>query len=235
MDKETHKKICGAKRKNAEGKVCQKSPAKGRTRCRFHGGASLSGIASPTFKHGRYSKVLPTGLRKKFEEAGKDPLLLSHEPELKLLDVKISDLIGELGQGGGLEATAELQKAWKEFQAAKLAGDETRVATCISTMNGIFQRGKSVADIWQQILDCIEARRKILESESKRLKEQGQTMGVEQLLAIIEYIVDVIRQSVLKYADRDTASKILSKVTGDIGAMVSGSVPRSAATERLLA
>jgi hypothetical protein len=235
MDKETHKKICGAKRKNAEGKVCQNSPAKGRTRCRFHGGASLSGIASPTFKHGRYSKVLPTGLRKKFEEAGKDPLLLSHEPELKLLDVKISDLIGELGQGGGPETSAELQKAWKEFLAANVAGDEARVATCLSTMDGIFQRGNSVAGIWRQIFDCIEARRKILESESKRLKDQGQTMGVEQILALIEYLVDVIHQSVTRYADRDTAKKILSKVTTDIGAVVSGSVPRSAATMRLLA
>jgi len=127
---------------------------------------------------------------------------------------------------GFLCTTKTLALKWK---------DEDRVATCISTMNGIFQRGKSVADIWRQILDCIEARRKILESESKRLKDQGQTMGVEQLLAIIEYIVDVINKAVRKYADRETAPKILSQITGDLGAMVSGSVPRSAATMRLLA
>jgi hypothetical protein len=227
--------VCGARLRRKPGRLCQRKPLKGKSRCGLHGGKSLAGVASARYKHGRYSKVLPTGLLKKFEEAGKDPLLLSHEPELKLLDVKLSDLIGELRQGGGPETSAKLQKAWKELQAANLAEDEARVSTCISTLEGIFQRGNSVADIWRQILDCIEARRKILESESKRLKDQGQTMGVEQLLAIIEYIVDVINKAVRKYADRDTAHKILSQITGDIGAMVSGSVPRSAATERLLA
>ena len=131
-------KQCGAKTR--KGGQCKRSPSAGRTRCRLHGGATPSGVGSPHFKHGRYSKVLPTGLRKKFEEAGKDPLLLSHEPELKLLDVKLSELIGELGQGGGPETFAELQKAWKELQAANLAEDEARISTCISTIDGIFQR-----------------------------------------------------------------------------------------------
>ena len=96
MEKE--KNICGARRRNAEGKVCQLPPAKGRTRCRFHGGATLRGIASPTFKHGRYSKVLPRGLRKRFEEAGRDTFLFSNKPELKLLDVKLSELVADLGR-----------------------------------------------------------------------------------------------------------------------------------------
>ena len=122
MDKETHKKICGAKRKNAEGKVCQLPPAKGRTRCRYHGGASLSGIASPTFKHGRYSKVLPTGLRKKFEEAGKDPMLLSHEPELKLLDVKLSELIGELETGRRTGSHRRTAKGLERITSSQFSG-----------------------------------------------------------------------------------------------------------------
>lgn len=231
--KEETPKLCGAKLRKKDA-TCRQRPMKGRKKCRLHGGASLSGIASPTFKHGRYSKVLPTGLRKKFEDAGRDPFLLSHEPELKLLDVKLSELIGELGQDGGSGAFPELQKAWKELQSATLAGDESRVATCKSTLDGIFQRGMSDTGIWRQILDCIEARRKILESESKRLKEQGQSMSVEQLLAIIEYIVDVIRESVLKYADRVTGQQILAKVTADLRTMVSKSDPSSGRTTRCL-
>ena len=51
---------CGAK--NRQGNPCQKWPIKGRTRCRNHGGKSLIGTASPSFKTGTYSKWLPRNL-----------------------------------------------------------------------------------------------------------------------------------------------------------------------------
>lgn len=45
---------CGAKTRS--GVPCQNAPM-GNGRCRMHGGKSLSGIAHPNYKHGRYSKV----------------------------------------------------------------------------------------------------------------------------------------------------------------------------------
>ena len=44
---------CGAKTR--AGTPCRRRPCPGRTRCRLHGGLSLSGTASPRFKHGGYS------------------------------------------------------------------------------------------------------------------------------------------------------------------------------------
>ena len=54
---------CGAKNRN--GNPCQKWPLNGRTRCKNHGGKSLRGVASPSFKNGRYSKMLPRDLIRK--------------------------------------------------------------------------------------------------------------------------------------------------------------------------
>jgi hypothetical protein len=52
------KKLFGSATCNAKtraGGLCQNAPmANGR--CRMHGGKSLRGIASPRYKHGRYSK-----------------------------------------------------------------------------------------------------------------------------------------------------------------------------------
>lgn len=45
--------ICDAK--NRRGKRCRALAIKGRTKCRFHGGKSLSGTAHPNYKHGMYS------------------------------------------------------------------------------------------------------------------------------------------------------------------------------------
>ena len=51
---------CGAK--NRQGNPCQKWPIRGRNRCRNHGGKSLRGVDSPSFKNGRHSKLLPRNL-----------------------------------------------------------------------------------------------------------------------------------------------------------------------------
>jgi len=53
--------------KTRAGGLCQNAPmANGR--CRMHGGKSLRGIASPRFKHGRYSKDLVARLAGRYLE-----------------------------------------------------------------------------------------------------------------------------------------------------------------------
>src|SRR5258708_37054514 len=46
-----------------------------REECYHHGGKTPRGIASPNFKHGRYSKSLPARMRERYEEALADPHL----------------------------------------------------------------------------------------------------------------------------------------------------------------
>jgi hypothetical protein len=48
-------------------------------RCRLHGGKTPGGIASPHWKHGRYSRYVPNGLRRDYERTVADPELLSIE------------------------------------------------------------------------------------------------------------------------------------------------------------
>ncbi len=45
---------CGAKTRS--GAPCKKPPLTGKTRCRLHGGMSLSGKDHPNFKHGHFTK-----------------------------------------------------------------------------------------------------------------------------------------------------------------------------------
>lgn len=46
---------CGAKTRNSG--LCTKPPLKGRTRCRNHGGLSLSGVDHWNYKHGQETKI----------------------------------------------------------------------------------------------------------------------------------------------------------------------------------
>jgi hypothetical protein len=49
------KTTCGARTR--AGGYCKNAPIGDTGRCRMHGGKSLSGIAHPNYKHGKYSKV----------------------------------------------------------------------------------------------------------------------------------------------------------------------------------
>lgn len=60
-------RICGAKTR--AGSPCKNWGQRGSGRCRMHGGKSLYSIASPSFKHGWYSRYQPwVSLRRQEEE-----------------------------------------------------------------------------------------------------------------------------------------------------------------------
>ena len=143
-----NKRICGAKRKHGNGQTCQLPPAKGRTRCRFHGGHSPVGIASATWKTGRYSKYFPTGLRKKYEAFLNDPQTLNLNHEIATCDTHMTELIAELAQ-----ATKENQPAetiWNRI----LSGMEARRRLVESQRKYEIDMGRMLSADKAPAIDC---------------------------------------------------------------------------------
>lgn len=80
-------------------------------RCRLHGGKSLAGVAAPAFRHGRYSRVLPTGLADVYHRLlATDDLVALHD-ELALLQARVAELCARLDDGGDARAI------WEEVRA----------------------------------------------------------------------------------------------------------------------
>lgn len=69
---------------------------RGRNVCLAHGGKTPRGVASPHFKTGRYSRSLPGHLLAAYEEALRDPRLLSLQDELALTDAMICELLSQV-------------------------------------------------------------------------------------------------------------------------------------------
>lgn len=228
-------KQCGAQLRKKPGVFCKKPPIKGKRRCRLHGGKSLGGIASGQFKHGRYSRYLPKDLRKIYEETKHDPQLLSHEPDLRLMDTRLHGLIQNLDNTASLEAFSRAQQEWEKLEQAQDRGDLAEMGRLMFKLRDLMRVTTPSGPIWDQIIAVTEQRRRHLESESRRIQQASNSMSGEQILALIEYIVDVLRSSVSKYADRFIATKILQQVTTDIGVVVSRPDQASPSTARLLA
>jgi hypothetical protein len=163
-------KRCNAHSKRT-GAPCGAVAMKGRDKCKNHGGHSLKGIASPTFKDGKRSKYmhLPEHLSARVGEYINDHKLIELRENIAVTDTRITELYERLRH----DASRELNDA-----------------------------------VWDKITNLFEQRRRLVESESKRLKDSQQTITSEQFLIFIQFILSVIKENV---TDRQQLNKISEK------------------------
>src|SRR5205807_10211401 len=77
---------CNAK--NRRGVQCKNPSIAPTTKCRFHGGLSLRGMAAPQYKNGMHSKYLPKHLKEDYEAALADPDMLYLKSQVALLGTR---------------------------------------------------------------------------------------------------------------------------------------------------
>lgn len=200
-------KACGAKKKN--GTPCQMA-AMPNGRCRLHGGLTPNGMQSPSFKTGRYSKVLPARLASKYQEALADTALLELREEISLVDTRLADLIGRVESGESGEVWRQLRSAYSEFTKNRSRGDAPGMAEHLGTIESLIIRGLADYAAWQDISQTLEQRRKLVESERKRLVEMQQMITTEQAMIMLAAITDTVRRHV---TDRDALAAISADIT----------------------
>ena len=110
-------------------------------RCLNHGGKSLSGIASPSYKHGRYSTALPTGLIPRFEASMADPDLLDQRAELALLDARIEELLGLMQANGETARWSDAKAGYQRIQVASHARRPVAAAAALTELGALLDRG----------------------------------------------------------------------------------------------
>ncbi len=196
-----------------EPRACRrKVPVQGQ-RCKFHGGKSLAGPAAPAYKHGRHSKYLPTRLVERYGEAVGDPELLALRAEIALVDVRLSELLERLATGESQTLWAQLGAAFEQLHQAYTAQDASDFAPALKALGGIIEQGGREDQVWEGIGKLLEQRRRLVESERKRLVDMQQMLTAEQAMILLTVVVDVIRQNV---TDRDT----LAAISADIRQLV---------------
>jgi hypothetical protein len=124
--------------------------------CKFHGGKTPVGSAAPGFKHGRYSKVLPTVMAEHYQRAKDDHQWMSLREEIALVDARIGEVL-----------------------AGAAAAKSTRPQP-----------------IWEAIGPLMEQRRKLIETESRRVKDLHDMITRERAYTLIAALADAVRRHV---------------------------------------
>lgn len=205
------KPICGAKTRS--GGVCQNAPMdNGSGRCRMHGGMSPRGPAHWKWSGGsERSHYLPTRLAKRFEAAMADTELLSTRADIALVEVRISELMERIDQRESGRAWEDLAEAYGALDDCLHSGDSAKLIETMKRMDGIIKAGQDDYHVWREIMDAMEQRRKLAESERKRLVDMQQYITTERVIVFVNKIVEIIAGAI---SDKRELSKILEGIAG---------------------
>jgi hypothetical protein len=205
------------------GHRCRKDAMIGRTVCHMHGGKTPRGFALPQTRTGRYSQHLPARLAARYAEAQGDSELLALRDEVCLIDARLTDVLGRVDTGEAGRHWAALQHTWTDLTTAKAAGDVHQVSGLLTRIGELIQAGAADYAAWAEIIGLLQERRKLVESERKRLVELGQMITAERVITLVGVVEDAVRRHLPAHVDEAHARTILAAIAAELGAAISGS------------
>lgn len=177
--------------KNRRGEQCKKHAAHGKTKCDRHGAKSPRGVESPHFKHGKFSKDIPTSLLARYEASLADPNLLYLTDLMALMDSRIGHLLQRMGSGEAvLLEVAGLVKELRAHVEGTALGIVERLEAALSA---------PVEDpdlLWEALETTTEQRRKLTESATKYQQQTENMISLDQFLLLMGAVTSSIKNHV---------------------------------------
>jgi hypothetical protein len=205
---------------NKAGNPCGRTPSPGREYCKLHGGRNKIGFEHPNFKSGRYSKHLPARLYSTYEEMRRDPALLSLQEENALMLVRINDLLSRTDTGEAGENWASLKKTFNKLIHATEMEDSYEVANALADLGHAINKGYSDYTAWAAVLDAIERRRKLVDTERRLTIDLGRSISADRALIWIGSIMDSVIRNVSENVNEAKAKRIIGAISEDLNRLL---------------
>ncbi len=174
------------------------------------------GVANPNFSTGKYSKALPLALREAYERVRRDADLLSLRDDLAVVDARLDQLlqrIEETPDDSTIRSLVEGIGAAKELLSEDPAAALARLDVILVALGRVQADGK----VWAEILGTQEQRRKLADSERKRLEALREYVTRDRLLTLVAGLLECIARHVVD-------KKVLRKISTEIQTMTIGGV-----------
>jgi hypothetical protein len=184
----------------------------------MHGGKSLRGVDSPRFKTGRYSKYLPDRLAEKYQEALSDPDLISLSNELALVDSQLTTQLEQWHETGmNRDGWAMAQKLCNELHQHTITGEQAKARGTMDRLRKLLdeENENNTAAAWEFVGELIESRRRLVETERRRLNDEDHAVPIEKLMLFMAALLDIIRRRV-------GDEKIQREIAQDVRALMAG-------------
>jgi hypothetical protein len=138
-----------------------------------------------------------------------DAKLLELRDEVALMGVRLSELVGRIDTGESAQRWKSLQTAYTELQDSVRSGDKVAFVAAMAALGSAIAAGGQDYQTWREIAELTEQRRKLSESEHKRLVSMQMMLSTEQAMILLAAITDVVRRNV---SDQNTLAAISSDI-----------------------
>jgi hypothetical protein len=151
----------------------------------------------PDFREdGERSKHMPADMSDRYERSLQDTELLNLRRDLAMMEARIHDLMDTVNQGESTGAWNELRLCGERFTSLWGRRDMERAQEQLMTMLEIIEHGSTRANGWDELQRTIELRRRLSETETKRLQALKQFVTAERAVTLVEDVIEVIRRHV---------------------------------------
>lgn len=194
------------------GERCRRPAMKGRNHCKFHGGTAAISVANPNFKTGKYSKYIPGSMLESYTTAERDPELLSMKSEIALAEARVIALLARVDTGESGKIWQELKATWRIFTTTR---DDVEKKDALRELANLINRGHLDFQTWDAVFTAVEQKRRLQESEMRRRVAMSAMVDINDAMAMIGQILDVIRDELRDYPTPLT--RIVNKIHRIIG------------------
>jgi hypothetical protein len=132
----------------------------------------------------------------KYQAAERDPELTSLRSELALIDARLVDLLTRVHSGESGALWRALRKSYRALKLAQRTGDVAKMHEAFAEMETRIEAAVVDTDAWNEIHTLVESRRKLADTESRRLATLQQMITQEQALLLIGRITDIITRHI---------------------------------------
>jgi len=178
---------CGAKTKKGTG-ACQMS-AMANGRCKMHGGMSTGPKSLPA--GGRRSTYLPRRLAALWQQAATDDTLLDLHSDLVLVETRLTELLGQLDEAASPTAWNEALDRWSAWNSDPEANPDA-----FAELGKLLHAGAGQGVKWHELLELLEARRRVIETETRRRRELRQYLDAREAMLLAGAVIHTINRHV---------------------------------------
>lgn len=198
----THCSKCGEDRRCSQTILAQNG------RCRKHFGEARKGIAHPNYKHGLYSKAMPTRMLEDFEASQNDPDQISLSRSIALIDSLIVDTLKRMDSGEAGTLWRQAQDAMDAMEVARINQDAGAAQLALENLRRSIGRGVSDYAARGEYVRLIEQRRKLSDSQFKQdAKHDGRMLHVGVVAILFDRYSEIVRRTVSDRSELATIAR----------------------------
>ncbi len=198
-----------------DGDRCKNAVRAGWCVCHYHGAGRPSrpgGMNDKVVMTGRHGKHLPTRLVDSYNQYVNDPDSISLASEIALIDSRMAELLSMLDNHDVVQAWVDVRLAHRLLNKD---GDitERTYDKAMSYLTKALSTKRNDAAVWKDVTDLIERRRKLADTERRRIVDAEQTMTYQEANMLIAFLMNSVMTHVQDPEIRRAISDDLKRVS----------------------